>query len=156
MLGATLGALMHRSGWAFAAAVPIFALVRAGIQLCIRPGLIPPSTVTTAPYGQGSNPDWWYLHAGFVPLGSMGPAPGQTWSSNDQLIESCQSPISGNEQTVLQSAGHCERVNHLHYVQQFQPGSHFWGLQSAESAIFVVAACLLLGLTLQAVRRWRT
>jgi hypothetical protein len=39
---------------------------------------------------------------------------------------------------------------------QFQPPSHFWALQAAESAVFLGAAGALLGLTVIAVRRWRT
>ena len=156
MLGAALGAFIHRSGWAFAAAVPIFALVRTGIRLYIRPDLIPPTTVTTNAYAPIYNYNAWYLHAGSVPLGRMSPAPGQTWSSNDQLIESCQGPVTGGEKAALHSANYCEKLHHLHYVLQFQPPSHFWALQTAESAIFLAAAGALLVLTVLAVRRWRT
>jgi hypothetical protein len=155
MLGAALGALIHRSGWAFAASVPIFALVRTGVRLYIRPDLIPPTAVTTDAYAPITNPDWWYLHAGSVPLGRMSPAPGQSWSSNDQLIANCQGPVSA-DQKALHTAAYCEKVNHLHYVLQFQPPSHFWALQAAESAIFLGLSGVLLGLTVLAVRRWRT
>jgi hypothetical protein len=41
-------------------------------------------------------------------------------------------------------------------VEQIQPASHFWALQAVESVIFVAAAGVLLGLTVLAVRRWRT
>jgi hypothetical protein len=112
--------------------------------------------VTTAAYAPIPTPEFWYLHAGFVPLGRMGPAPGQTWSSDYQLIESCQGPVSRDQQAFLQSANHCEKLDHLHYVLQYQPPSHFWALQAAESAIFLATAALLLGLTVLAVRRWRT
>jgi hypothetical protein len=45
MLGVALGTLIRRSGWAFAACVPIFALVRAGVRLYVRPGLVSPATL---------------------------------------------------------------------------------------------------------------
>jgi hypothetical protein len=41
-------------------------------------------------------------------------------------------------------------------VVQYQPTSHFWALQGVESAIFIGAALVLLGITVVAVRRWRT
>jgi hypothetical protein len=154
MLGVALGALLHRSGWAFAASVPIFALVRIGIRLYIRPGLIRPNTVNVSAYAPVSNSGW-YLNAGFVPLGRSSPAPGQTWSSNDLIMENCQGSSYGT-QKAAHSATSCERVNHLHYVMQFQSPNHFWPLQTAESAIFVAMAGALLGLTVLAVRRWRT
>jgi hypothetical protein len=50
----------------------------------------------------------------------------------------------------------CIAQNKLHYLFQYQPTSHFWALQGVESAIFVVAAIVLLGVTVLAVRRWRT
>jgi hypothetical protein len=50
----------------------------------------------------------------------------------------------------------CIAQNKLHYVIQYQPMTHFWALQGAESAIFVAAAIVLLGITVVAVRRWRT
>ena len=104
-----------------------------------------------APVGKAD----WYLNAGFVPLGRSTPAPGQTWSNSNLVIESCQG-LGTNTQKAAHSAVYCEKVNHLHYVMQFQPPSHFWALQGAESVIFLVLAGVLLGLTVLAVRRWRT
>jgi hypothetical protein len=152
MLGVALGTLIRRSGWAFAACVPIFALVRIGIRFYVRPGLIPPSTVTLGAYASVANNDW-SLNAGFVPLGLSSPAPGETWSSNDMVIHNCQ---GFGAQKQAHGAAYCEKLNHLHYVVQFQPSGHFWALQAAESAIFLVLAGILLGLTVLAVRRWRT
>jgi hypothetical protein len=98
----------------------------------------------------------WYLNAGFVPLGRSTPAPGQTWSSDDAVISKCQGPVSAAAQKPAHSATYCENAHRLHYVMQFQPPGHFWALQGAESAIFLGAAGILLGLTVVAVRRWRT
>ena len=82
MLGAALGALVHRTGWAFAVGIPLYGVARLVVRNYLRPSLI----------------------------------------------------------------------NGL----QFQPGNNFWALQGAESAIFVGAALVLLGVTVLAVRRWRT
>jgi hypothetical protein len=154
MLGVALGTLIRRSGWAFAACVPIFALVRAGVRLYVRSGLVSPATASVSASASVGNNDW-LLNAGFVPLGRSTPAPGQTWSSNDSIIQNCQNFASG-AQKPTHSATYCEKLNHLHYVMQFQPASHFWALQGAESVVFLVLAGILLGLTVVAVRRWRT
>jgi hypothetical protein len=154
MLGVALGALIRRAGWAFAACVPIFALVRIGIRLYVRPGLISPTTVTVGADAPVGNTDW-YLNAGFVPIGRSTPAPGQTWANSNLVIEKCQG-LGYGTQKAAHSATYCERANHLHYVMQFQPPGHFWPLQGAESAIFLVLAGALLALTVLAVRRWRT
>ncbi len=154
MLGVALGTLIRRSGWAFAACVPIFALVRAGVRLYVRSGLVSPATASVSASASVGNTDW-HLTAGFVPLGRTTPAPGQTWSSNDSIIQNCQNFASG-AQKPTHSATYCEKLNHLHYVMQFQPASHFWALQGAESGVFLVLAGILLGLTVVAVRRWRT
>jgi len=44
----------------------------------------------------------------------------------------------------------------VHLVEQYQPGGHFWAIQTAESAIFLAVALLLVGVTFVLVRRWRT
>jgi hypothetical protein len=49
---------------------------------------------------------------------------------------------------------HCAALAHVHYVMQFQPASHYWALQGAETAIFAGIAVLLLGVTVIAVRKW--
>jgi CHASE1-domain containing sensor protein len=71
------------------------------------------------------------------------------------VVENCQGAGYGT-QKAAHSAIYCEKANHLHYVMQFQPPSHFWALQGAESALFLFLAGVLLGLTVLAVRRWRT
>ena len=154
LLGVALGTLIRRSGWAFAACVPIFALVRAGIRLYIRPGLVSPATASVNASASIGNNDW-LLNSGFVPLGRSTPSPGQTWSSNNSVIQSCQNFAPGGQKPAHDTA-YCEKLNHLHYVVQFQPASHFWALQGVESGIFLILAGILLGLTVLVVRTWRT
>jgi ABC-type transport system involved in multi-copper enzyme maturation permease subunit len=148
MLGAALGALIRRTGWAFAVGVPIFALVRIGIRQYIRPTLISPVAVNVSPTGAFST-NAWVLNSGFVPLGRSSPAPGKTWQSFTTWISDCNPPPpSERKQCIAQRA--------FHYVVQLQPTGHFWALQGAESAVFVGAALVLLGVAVLAVRRWRT
>jgi hypothetical protein len=150
-LGVALGALIRKTGWAFAVGMPIFILARLGIRDHIRPGLVPPATETVSAWAPVGNVDW-YLNAGFVPIGQSTPSNGETWSTNDRVMEACQ----GSTGKTLHSPSYCERIHHLHYVMQFQPPSHFWALQSAESGIFLGLSGVSVGLALLAVRRWRT
>jgi hypothetical protein len=147
--------LIRRIGWAFAVGVPIFILVRLVVRDYVRPGLVPPTTATVSAWAPVGNVDW-YLNAGFLPLGQSVPASGATWSSNDQLMETCQGQSDAGSGKALHSPSFCEKVHHLHYVMQFQPPGHFWALQTAESGIFLGLSGALLGLALLAVRRWRT
>jgi hypothetical protein len=150
LLGVTLGAVIRRIGWTFAAGIPIFVAVRLWERNYIRPGLLPPTSVSVSASDPVGGVDW-VLNSGFLPLGDSIPPPGQTWSS--QTIASCQG--SGAEKAV-HNITYCEKALHLQYVVQIQPACHFWALQALESAIFVAAAGVLLGLTVLAVRRWRT
>lgn len=144
LLGAALGAMIHRPGWAFAAGVPIFALVRLLVG-AVRSTLV--SSVSLVQPVQGSEPNGWVLHYGYLPFGRTTPAAGRTWSTLSHQAGVCFSRVSS-------SAGeaHCALVAHLHWVWQYQPESHYWSLQWAETAIFVGAAIACLAATLVAVR----
>jgi hypothetical protein len=144
VLGVLLGAMIRRSGWAFAVAVPIYALLRVGVQLYLRPNLIAPVVETTDAF-RVSHQDWWYLNGGFVPNGRSTPAPGQSWSSFNSLMENC--PGDAGYGKPVHSEAYCEKLHHVHNVLEFQPPSHFRPLEAAESAIFLGIAAALLGLT---------
>jgi len=146
MLGAALGAMIHRPGWAFSAGVPIFALVRLLVG-AVRSTLVSP--VSLVEPLQGSEPNGWVLQFGYLPIGRTTPAAGRTWSSLlSHQADACFSRASS-------SAGeaHCALVAHLHWVWQYQPESHYWSLQWAETAIFVGVALACLAATLVVVRR---
>ncbi len=151
MLGALLGSLFHRTGWAFAVGVVLFAALRYLERLFVRPVLIPPVTTTVAPVAPSNA---WVLNQGFVPLGQAGPALGHSWQSANAVIAGCTNPAGGPNPT--HTTQQCAALHKLHYVFQLQPGSHYWALQGAESAVFLAASCLLFGFTVLTVRRWRT
>lgn len=152
MLGATLGALIRRTGWAFAAGVAIYGAGRLIIREYVRPRLVSPSTVTVNPDGVYVV-NGWTLQSGYLPLGRSSPAAGQTWQSGSELIANCTRTLKEFSQS---GTDHCITQNKLHFVVQYQPESHFWALQGAESAIFVGASLVLLAITALAVQRWRT
>jgi ABC-type transport system involved in multi-copper enzyme maturation permease subunit len=60
MLGVTLGALIRHTGWAFAACVALYALVRLGVRLYVRPNLISPTTTSVA---TPINSSYWYVNS---------------------------------------------------------------------------------------------
>jgi hypothetical protein len=149
MLGAALGALIRRTGWAFAVGIPLYALVRLIVRADIRPILIPPSTVSVDP-SEAFTTSAWILNAGFVPIGRSSPAPGETWHSlGFTWFGDCKAPPPPDvKQCIAQSK--------IHFVYQFQPMSHFWSLQALESAIYVGSAVVLLAVIVFSVQRWRT
>jgi hypothetical protein len=177
MLGALLGSVIRRTGWAIVAGVPLFVAARAWVQFSLRAHLAPvatfagglpagsmivtPSSVSIAyaPEPSALMNDW-QLNQGYVPVGLHGPAAGQTWSTGWNALNRCTGPFPNGNLQVLEQyqrrTQHCIASLKLHYVQQYQPPSHYWRIQAAETALFVGAALVLLGLTVFVVRRWRT
>jgi hypothetical protein len=149
MLGALLGALVKRTGWAFALGVPLFGVLRFLERSYLRSRLVPPVYASTSQMAPSNN---WVLNQGYLPLGDSVPGHGITWLSETDTVASCTNPGGGK---AVHSVQHCESLLRLHYVVQMQPGSHYWTLQLAEAGIFVVAACVLCVITIVAVRRWR-
>jgi len=148
MLGAALGAIIQKPTWAFAASVPVFALVRLliGGQ---RSTLASPFSLVEPI--QGVQPNGWILHYGYLPLGQTSPASGQSWTRYGQHLYACFN-------RVLTSANqtHCALVAHLHWVWQYEPERHYWSIQWSEATIYLGLAIVLLVVTLITVRRWET
>ena len=90
------------------------------------------------------------LNAAYLPLGRTSPAPGQTWTSAPVHAGSCL--YQAQSQAALD---HCAAAARLHFVFEYQPESHYWALQSAETAVYLGMAVVLAAVTLAAVRRWQ-
>jgi ABC-2 family transporter protein len=148
LLGAVLGAVIRRPGWAFAAGVPIFTAVRLLID-ALRPGLVPPA-IASYPAQPATEPGGWVLNGAYLPLGRTTPAPGQTWASPWHRMGSCF--YRAQSQAALER---CSARDHLHFVFEYQPESHYWALQGAETAVYAVLALALAAATVAAVRRWQ-
>ena len=159
-LGLALGALVHRTGWAILVGIPLYGLVRFLVRLDVRSHLAPVAVSSFPPFGAPTAVQTgWLLNAGFVPLGRTSPAPGQAWHPWSDVIDRCVAQSETGSTTYVQNqiiTQHCLSLHRLHYVVQYQPSSHFWALQTAETAIFIGAAILLLGVAVVAVRRWWT
>lgn len=157
-LGAALGALLRRPGWAFAAGIPIFIFVRLAIREWVRPSLVAPKTVSSLsgfPFRTITNS--WLLNAGILPTGRSVPVAGQTWTLRPPAqLSSCIEAVKAQTSASFDAAqARCASLAHVHYVIQFQPANHYWALQGTESAIFLAMALLLLAVTVFAVRAWR-
>lgn len=167
MLGAALGSVIRHTGWAIAAGVPLFAAFRFWV-MALRPHLAPIRIVSSGgPFGSIGLPAGqtvlayssyqanWLLNSGYVPDGRDSPSRGQNWNTGLNLVFSrCDS--GGGSLLLSTRLNRCADRLKLHWVTQYQPASHFWALQTAETAIFVAAAIVLCGITVLSVRRWRT
>jgi hypothetical protein len=150
LLGAALGAVIRRPGWAFVAGLPVFIAIRLVVD-GLRPTLVAPVfAVDRAEPFTGTQPPGWVLNAGYLPLGRTSPASGQTWASSQEHVGACF--YQAQSQVALD---HCAAAARLHFVFEYQPDSHYWALQGAETAIYLGLALVLAAVTLAAVRRWR-
>ena len=149
-LGTLLGALVQRTGWAFAIGVAVFAAVRFLERTYLRVLLVPPTFTTKSVFAPANV---WVVNEGYVPLHRSTPAPGLTWQSGGEAVGRCAVTAAGFE---TKSYARCAATLKLHYVFEVQPASHYWPLQLAEAGVFLVGACVLFALTVVAVRRWRT
>ena len=150
LLGITLGTVIGRPGWAFAAGLPIFGGVRLLVD-GLRPTLVSPAfAVSPAQPFSGPQPNGWVLNAAYLPTGRTTPAPGQTWASSWDRVGSCFDQAQSQA-----GVDRCAAVAHLHYVVEYQPESHFWMLQGVEAAIYVGLTLILAAVTVIAIRRWR-
>ena len=81
-----------------------------------------------------------------MPDGRDSPSRGQNWNTGLNLVFSrCDS--GGGSLLLSTRLNRCADRLKLHWVTQYQPASHFWALQTAETAIFVAAAIVLCGIT---------
>ena len=122
----------------------LFALVRLAVG-ALRSSLVSPVSLSKS--FQTSEPNGWVLHYGYLPFGRTTPAAGGTWFGLPAQAAACFSRVSS-----AAGEAHCVLIAHLHWVWQYQPESHYWSLQWAETAIFVGLALVGLVATLVAVR----
>jgi hypothetical protein len=161
LLGAALGAVFRRTGWAIFVGIPLFGAFRLFVRYDVRSHLAPTIAASVAP--NTTVPQAWQIHSGYLPVGLFNPPAGLTWNHWPDIVQNCvyrafrQLPNGGRQLDDPERATeHCAAVHRLHFVVQYQPSTHFWMLQTAETVIFVGIAALLLGATVLAVRRWRS
>jgi len=102
MLGALLGTLVQRTGWAFALGLPLFAAFRYLERTYVRSVLVPPVDTSAVQIAPSNN---WVLNQGYIPLGQSSPGRGITWQSESASMLNCTNPTGGK---AVQSVQHCE------------------------------------------------
>jgi hypothetical protein len=167
MLGTALGSIIRRTGWAVAAGVPLFVGFRYWVME-LRPHFAPVAVTSLgsafAQVGGGTQgllqvsfsnlqARSWFIANGFVPDGRTSPGPGQNWNTGLDSVDRCLGASSNPSSAAVRR---CAEQLKLHWIVQYQPASHFWALQTVETAVFVGAALVLCGITVVSVQRWRT
>ncbi len=155
-LGAAVGAVIHRTLPAMAAALGGFVLVRIGIQW-LRPRLVDPlelsyptfSFAADEPAGRMSAEHGWVLSTRTLDGAGHVISSGGT-VRDDVVIRLCQRDISNITKVDLDQ---CGRRLGLHDVVRVIPADRFWLLQAWESAIFLGMALALMGFSFWWVRR---
>ena len=155
-LGAAVGAVIHRTLPAMAAALGGFVLVRIGVQW-LRPRLVNPlelsyptfSFAADEPAGRMSAEHGWVLSTRTLDGAGHVISSGGT-VRDDVVIRLCQRDISNITKVHLDQ---CGRRLGLHDVVRVIPADRFWVLQAWESAIFLGMALALMGFSFWWVRR---
>jgi hypothetical protein len=174
-VGLTAGVLIRRTVPAMAATLVVFLAVRMGVQFWVRPHLVP---VEHASAKVGGMLGITQTSAGVSLAGPAPNIPG-AWVISDRLVDAAGHTPSAafvhsicgslggpagaggsGHPTEAAGPGHHElqgcvtRVAaRFHEAITYQPASHYWALQGAETALFAVAALLLAGFSFWWIRR---
>jgi hypothetical protein len=173
-LGVTAGVLIRRTVPAIIATLVAFVTARAMTEFWLRPHLLPLSqasfhinnglglnftersgSVSLSPPPVGI-PGTWVVSRQIVD--NAGHAPGRAFiTSACGNLPGPPPGGSGNGPTRAAMRGINECITNVaarfHVVANYQPTSHYWGLQWAETGVFVAMALALLGFSFWWVRR---
>jgi hypothetical protein len=151
--GVAAGTLIRRTVSAMAATFGVYAAVRLGVELWLRPHFASPSTISYPMIGTNprSGLGDWVLSA--KTLDGAGHVLGNGQAMDfDVLRQRCGLPLPAeglpNKEPVLA----CVQRLGLHVQATYQPGSRYWMFQGIESAIFLCLAVGLVGLSLWWIR----
>jgi hypothetical protein len=137
-LGATLGVLLSRSVPAMAATVMGYGVVRAAVQVLLRPRFEAPVRVSaSAPIPDGS----WVFPATYTDASAR-----VVSADHVARILSHAGRISGSVPDYLRAHG-------IYSWVEYQPAVRFWTFQAIEAAIFLALAVLFTTLSIYAVMR---
>ena len=158
-LGAALGAVIRKTSWAIVGTVVIYTAISLLMVLFVRPSLapqffLPIHETLVGGVGQGAgygsnliSESSWDLGFGYryVP----GAPAAETGPSAQAVGQRCQR--NNTDPTYLS----CLSDHRVQMGTFYQPAARYWELQWRESALLVVAAGALFGVTVWSVRRWR-
>lgn len=175
LLGTCIGLVIRRSLPAMALTLAVYVFIQIAVPLWVRPHLVPPTTASVAisqdtldgiiADGSGpfeitthtADPKDWILtnqtvdaHGDFAALPSwfadcLPPPPGDNGSGGDVQVHQAPGSLDGCL-SRLADEGYHQRV-------VYQPASHFWRLQWAETGLYLAASALLAGLSFWWTRR---
>jgi hypothetical protein len=153
-LGVTAGLLIRRPIPAMAVTLAIFAAVQFITPLWIRPHLIPPShTVATIEAAQAN-----VIPAGHSTMAVTATAvPGQpgAWITSSGAVNAAGQPVSAIPAACKSAIpivsglggspgwGNCLTSHGIRVAESYQPVSHYWPLQWAETGMFLALALVL-------------
>jgi ABC-type transport system involved in multi-copper enzyme maturation permease subunit len=153
-LGVTAGLLIRRAIPAMAITLAIFAAAQVVTPLWIRPHLLPPSqTIATIEAAQAN-----VTAAGLSTIAvTAASVPGQpgAWITSSAAVNAAGQPVSGVPAacesaipTVLGQGGspaldNCLASHGIQVTESYQPASHYWPLQWAETGMFLALALAL-------------
>ena len=154
-LGVTAGLLIRRAIPAMAVTLAIFAAVQVAAPLWIRPHLIPLNrTIATAEAAQAN----FWPTGGSTIAATASRVAGQpgAWITSSGAVNAAGQPVTAP--AACQSAlphvlsggspewDNCLASHGIRVVVSYQPVSHYWPLQLAETGLFLALALALAGL----------
>ncbi len=157
-LGAALGAAIRKTAWAIVATVVVYTAMSVLMVLVIRPSLAPqvflPIHISATGQGVGDSANSvsesaWDLGSGYRYI--PGTPDAASLPSANAVDQRCEI------QRYSSSTGYfdCLSAHHVQLGTYYQPGDRYWELQWRESALLIITAGALLGVTVWSVRRWR-
>ena len=173
-LGVTAGLLMRRAIPAMAVTLAIFAAVQFITPLWIRPHLFPTSQTTATIAAAGANVS---LRANPRLAVTASVVPGQpgAWIISSEGVNAAGQPVStipaACEQAVSDTLGshrgttvgpgsatlnNCVASHGIRVAESYQPASHYWPLQLAETGFFLILALALAGYCFWRLNRRRS
>jgi Zn-dependent protease with chaperone function len=154
-LGVTAGLLIRRAIPAMAVTLAIFAAVQVATPLWIRPHLIPPNrTIATIEATQANA----FPTGGSTIAVTATSVPGQpyAWLISSGAVNAAGQPVTAPAACesalphVLSGGSpkwdNCLASHGIRVAESYQPFSHYWPLQLAETGLFLALALALAGL----------
>jgi hypothetical protein len=159
-LGVTVGILIRRTLPAMAVTLAAVAAVQIVMPATVRPHLIPPVRTTT-PFDTAAITRFEITGTHMTVTAPVN-LPG-AWIVSTQTIDPTGHPFTGpaapacliNNTPSMQPC--TDSIAHLHLRQlvTYQPANRYWTFQWLETAIFLVLACALAGISGWLIRRLR-
>jgi hypothetical protein len=157
-LGAALGAVIRKTSWAIFGTLVVYTAVSVFMVLVVRPSLAPQVflpvhlSATGQGFGDSSNSiaaNSWNLGSGYRY------APGTPATAS--LVPADTVELRCEDRLYSTSSGYfdCLSDHHVQFGTFYQPGDRYWELQWRESALLIITAGALFGVTVWSVRRWR-